>query len=381
MMRLMQISFRCIFLVVCATVALAGCSNKETKEALQKASALQDQKQYQDANSVLLSALQARETKLRADNPPPTDQASADALTQKIQADPEILKLERAQLVIYLQLERADLASAVYTDILKGSPKDSVVFDTLDNKDPLIRNGAVRVLGLAGTADALPALIKASKDDDKDVRRAAVSALGSIKDPGAIDPLVAALKDSNWFVRSEAASSLGRQKDPSAIKPLFDAVTDDDSTVESSAESALLDICQVKGTSPEDFAAHLNDPNQKIVMISAVCLAVMHDGRAVPVLIKLTSSSDLTTRLQALKGLGESGDASAIPLLRQTLKETDVNVRGWSIIGLGNLKDQASLADLQAIQADANQPPKIRQAATAAIANITGQPPTAAGGN
>lgn len=374
MKRLMHICFRRFFLLACATTALVGCGNKETKEALQKANALEDQKQYQDANTVLLDALQARDAKIRAANPPPTDQASGDALTKTTQSDPEILKLERAQIVVYLHLERADLASAVYADILRGSPGDSVVADTLQDKDPLIRTGAVRVLGLEGKPDAIPALITASKDDDKDVRRAAVAALGSIKDPSAIDPLLAALKDSNWFVRSEAASSLGLQKDPRAIKPLLDAVTDADSSVESSAESALLIVCSAKGVSPEEFASHLNDPNQKIQMISATCLIVMHDPRAVPALIKLSGSTDLTTRLQALKGLGESGDPAAIPTLRQTLTESDVNIRGWSIIGLGNLKDQNSLAALQAIAADENQPPKIREAAANSVTQISGTP-------
>jgi HEAT repeat protein len=376
----MQICFRRFFLLACATIALAGCGNKETKEALQKANALEDQKQYQDANTVLLDALQAREAQIRAANPPPTDQASGDTLSKATQSDPEILKLERAQVLVYLHLERADLASVVYVDILKGNPGDSVVADTLQNKDPLIRTGAVRVLGLEGKPDAIPALITASKDDDKDVRRAAVSALGSIKDPSAIDPLLAALKDSNWFVRSEAASSLGLQKDPRAIKPLLDTVTDADSNVEGSAESALLLLAKVPGVSADEFAGHLNDANQKIAMISAVCLVVMHDPRAVPALIKLSGSSDLTTRLQALKGLGESGDPAALPTLRQTLTESDVNVRGWSIIGLGNLKDQSSLAALQAIAADSNQPPKIREAASNAVDQISAPPLTAPAG-
>ena len=376
----MQICFRRFLLLAIASSVLAGCGNKETKEALQKASALEDQKQYQDANTVLLDALQAREAKIRAANPPPTDEASGDELTKKTQADPEILKLERAQLVVYLHLERADLASVVFADILRGNPGDSVVADTLHDKDPMIRTGAVRVLGLEGKPDAIPALVTASKDDDKDVRRAAVAALGSIKDPSAIDPLLVALKDSNWFVRSEAASSLGLQRDPRAIKPLFDAVTDTDSSVENSAESALLILCKVDGASADDFGSRLNDPNQKIVMISAVCLAVMHDPRAAPALVKLSSSSDLTTRLQALKGLGESGDPAAIATLRQTLTESDVNVRGWSIIGLGNLKDQGSLAALQAIAADPNQNPKIRDAANVAVNQITGQTATMPGG-
>ena len=371
-------------------VLLTACGNKETKEALQQSTALENQKQYQDANNILVDALRAREAKIRADAGTPADQVATDALARKVQADPEILKLERAQIPLYLYLERADLASAVYEDVLAGNAADTVVFDLLHDKEPIIRTGAVRILGLAGTTNAIDALAGATKDSDLDVRRSAVVALGAIKDPTsnpprmdarAVPPLVDALKDSYWDVRSEAANALGQSHQGSVVKPLIDSVTDSDATVESSAETALLFLCKAPdaatkaSASPDDFAARLDDPNPKIVRIAAVCLAVMRDPRAIPVLTRLVGSDDRTTRLDAVKGLGETGDASVIPTLRQTLKDPDVNMRGWSIIGLGALKDDGSLADLHVIQADPTEPDKIRAAAQAAIDHIA---PTAA---
>ena len=125
----------------------------------------------------------------------------------------------------------------------------------------------------------------------------------------------------------------------------------------------------------DDYFAHLNDSNPKLVLISAVCLGIMKDPRSIPVLERLTVSDDMTTRLDAVKALGETGDPSVIPVLRLTLKSPDVNMRGWSIIGLGKLKDQGSVADLQALASDATQPETIRAAAAAAVDNITGQTP------
>jgi len=367
---------RCILLVTCTCTALtlAGCGNKETKEALQKASALEEQQQYLDANNVLVEALQAREAKIHANSGTPTDQKEADDLTKKVQSDSEILKMERAQIPIYLHMERADLASAVYTDILGAVPGDSVVYNALQDKDPKLRLGAARVLGLTGNADAIDALIQTTKDSDQDVRRAAVVALGTIKDQKTVPALIDALKDSNWFVRSEAANSLGRQKDARAIKPLLDTVTDSDKTVESSAENALVSICSTPGTPADEFANHLNDSNPKLVTISSVCLAVLRDPRAIPILLKLATADDPKMRLHAVKALGDMGDPSVLPMLRQTLKDTDLNIRGWSIIGLGKLKDQASVGTLNAIAADTTESPDIRTAATAAVAHITGQP-------
>jgi HEAT repeat protein len=368
----MKSCFRRAALLACATLLLAACGNKETKEALTKANNLEAQKRFEDANDILVDALRAREAKIRTGFANPTNQADADAQAQKIQADSEILKFERAQIPIYLHLNRPDLASAVYADILTGHPGDSVVNDMLQDPDPLLRGGAVRILGLAAKPESIDALIGAVHDQDKDVRRAAVAALGSIKDPRSVPPLIDALKDSYWFVRSDAAEALGREQDLRAVKPLLDNVTDSDDTAETSAENALILLCGVPGISADDFAARINDPNQKVVVISTVCLALLHDPRAVPVLEKLAASTDTGTRLHAVKALGETGDASVIPTLRQTLKDTDVNVRGWSIIGLGKLKDQGSLPALQAISADANELPNVRAAATAAVSHISG---------
>jgi HEAT repeat protein len=366
---------RSILLVTCAALTLTGCGSRETKEALQKAAALENQKQYQDANDILVNALRTREVKIRGGSSTPNDQKEADALILKVQSDPEILKMERAQIAIYLYLDRADLASAVYTDIVAGNPGDRVVYDALQSKDAKIRAGAARVLALAGKVEAIGALIQTAKDPDQDVRRAAVTALGSIKDPQAVPSLIDALKDPYWFVRSEAANALGWQKDLRAVEPLLDTVADSDTTVETSAETALLLLCTVPKASADDFANRLNDPNPKISTISAACLAIMKDIRATPLLLKLIASTDPQTRLHAVKALGELGDPTAIPALRQTLKDSDINVRGWSIIGLGKLKDQASVADLNAIAANDKEPSDIRAAATASVQHITGQAP------
>jgi len=369
-------------LVFSTAVLLAACGNKETKEALAKSDALAKQKQYHDANEVLVDALQAREEKLRDAAGTPTDVTANDALRAKVKSDPEILKMERAQIPLYLHLERADMASAVYGDILAGDPKNTVVYDLLNDPDPDIRAGAVRVLGLVASPDSINALAKATKDSDKDVRRAAVSALGSIKDdPNVVPPLIDTLKDSYWFVRSEAASALGQEHDGRAVKPLLDAAGDSDATVQEASGLALVSIVKDSAAHPDanDFVSHLTDKDPKIVLVSAVCLAILKDKRAIPVLEGLVSSEDAVARLDAVKGLGETGDPSVIPMLRVTLKSTDINMRGWSIIGLGNLKDQTSLPDLQAIANDATQPDPIRNAAGAAIAKITGQNPGTGG--
>jgi HEAT repeat protein len=367
-------------LVFGTAMLLAACGNKETKEALSKSDGLAKQKEYQDANQVLVAALQAREDEIRGEAGTPTDAAANDALRAKVKSDPEILKMERSQLPLYLHLERADMASAVYGDIAEGDPKDTVIYDLLNDPDADIRAGAVRVLGLVGKPEAIAALAKATKDSDQDVRRAAVNALGAIKDdPDVVPPLIDALKDSYWFVRSEAASALGQEHDGRAVKPLLDTTGDSDKTVQEASALALLAITKdpAAHVTADDFVSRLTDANPKVVLVSAICLALLKDKRSIPVLEGLIATDDPVARLDAVKGLGETGDPSVIPMLRVTLKSDDMNMRGWSIIGLGNLKDEGSLADLQVIAGNTAEPDAIRSAASDAITKITGQSPPA----
>lgn len=375
----MKSCFRRGVLVVILSVTLAGCGNRETRQALHAAKVLEEQKQYQDADDILVQALRNREAEIRGKLPSPTDEPGVDDLTKKVQSDPEILKMEREQVSIYLHLQRPDLASAVYADILGGDPDDTVVFKTLKDPDAAIRTGAVRVLGLAGQPAAIGALAQASRDPEQDVRRAAVAALGTIKDPKVVPVLIDALKDSYWFVRSDAADALGRERDAQAIDPLFGMIGDPDKTVESSAENALVMLANNKAISGDPFAARLNDPNPKAQTVAAVCLAVKKDARATPTLMKLAASPDADSRLHAVKALGEMGNPSAIPILRQLLYDPEVNVRGWTIIGLGKLNDLASVPQLRAIAADPKESANIRAAAGAAVDHITGTPPPANG--
>jgi HEAT repeat protein len=357
---------------------LTACSTRETKEAIAKADGLAAQQHYDEANTVLIDALRAREEKIRGDGDLPQDATAAAALRKKIQSDSEILKMERAQLPLYLHLDEADRAAAVFADIAAGHPGDRALFDLLDDKDPKIRTGVVRTLGLVATPTSVEPLAKASTDTDEDVRGEAVSSLGMIEDPETVKPLIHALNDSYWYVRSQAADALAREKDPSAIAPLLDTVSDPDKTVAGSAENALVNLCQLPGMTPDTFAVHLDDANPKIASISAICLAVMHDPRATPILIKMASSTDSDTRLHAVKGLGETGDPTVIPILRQTLHDPEVNVRGWSIIGLGNLKDTGSVEAMRAMSADPNETEHIREFASQTADHLASQSDTAA---
>lgn len=358
-------------MLACTLLAIVGCSTRETKQALSKADDLAAQGRYDEANTVLIEALRAREAKIRTGSEDPgTDPEKIKALTKKVQSDSEILKMERAQMPLYLHLGESYQVAAVYADITAGNPNDASIADLLNEKDAKMRLSAVRALGLVGGAPVIDPLTTAAKDSDQDVRSEAVSSLGQIKDPKVVPTLISALKDSYWFVRSQAAEGLERDKDISAIPPLLDAASDPDDNVEGAAENALANLCLQPGVSVDTFAAHLADKNPKTEMISAICLAIMKDKRATPILIQMASSPDVPTRLHAVKGLGETGDPSVVPTLRTTLKDPEVNVRGWSIIGLDNLKDTGSIDALRALANDSTQTVHIREFANQAANHL-----------
>ena len=76
--------------------------------------------------------------------------------------------------------------------------------------DPVedIREGAADVLGLIGDQTAIPALIRALRDEDEFVRDSAVRALGRIGSNQSIPALEQALQDNDEGVRESAAHVL-----------------------------------------------------------------------------------------------------------------------------------------------------------------------------
>ncbi|OYT68772.1 MAG: hypothetical protein CFK48_10465 [Armatimonadetes bacterium CP1_7O] len=96
---------------------------------------------------------------------------------------------------------------------------------------------SVRDTLIAMGSPAVPALMQALRDEDKDVRSAACEALGAIGDASAVPALIKALGD--WRVRSAACRALGAIGDASAVPALINALEDGDWRVRSAACRAL----------------------------------------------------------------------------------------------------------------------------------------------
>ncbi len=97
---------------------------------------------------------------------------------------------------------------------------------------------------------AVPALIRALRDDNRDVRLAAAMALGELRDRRAFEPLIVILKDEDWAMRHGAARALGNLGDPGAVELLIATLKDKDENVRGAAAYALGELGDARAVEP-----------------------------------------------------------------------------------------------------------------------------------
>jgi len=141
---------------------------------------------------------------------------------------------------------------------------------------------------------AVPALIRALRDEDREVRLAATATLGRLGDLRAVDPLIGVLKDEDGAVRLTAVLGLRSLQDPRRVEPLITALKDDDSQVRSCA---------------------------------ATVLGVLGDPRAVDPLIAALRDEDRFVKRSAVWALGKLGDARGVEALNELLDDEKADVR------------------------------------------------------
>ena len=89
---------------------------------------------------------------------------------------------------------------------------------------------------------AVPELIRALRDSDREVRAFAAWALGELGDARGVEPLIAALNDESKVVRSFAAGALGELGDVRAVEPLKELLGDESADARSAAAKALKQL-------------------------------------------------------------------------------------------------------------------------------------------
>ena len=148
---------------------------------------------------------------------------------------------------------------------------------------------------------AVPQLIQALRDSDREVRACAAVALGELGDRRGVEPLIAALKDESEQVRRRAAEALGELGDARAVEPLIALLKDGYWVVRCYAAEALAKLGDARGV--EVLIAALKDESELVQRYAAVVLGQLGDARGVEPLKELLGDEDASVRAAAAEAL------------------------------------------------------------------------------
>lgn len=206
----------------------------------------------------------------------------------------------------------------------------------LQDEDWAVREDAA--LALAGLRDkrAVEPLIRVLRDSDRAVRQAAIAALTAIGEP-AVEPLGACLRDANLTVQESAASILASIGDVRVADALTGALTSGDWVVRMQAAKALGRIGEPR-TIPA-LVPLLQDKVKAVREEVSSTLARMGPA-AVPVLVEALGHGEWLVRLHAVESLGKTKSPDAVdPLLRLLFNDRDSSLREDAVRALGEIGD------------------------------------------
>ena len=153
--------------------------------------------------------------------------------------------------------------------------------EKIDSPDPLQRAHAAVLLGKMGkeALSAVPHLLAALKDGNRQVRHSAADALGEIGDPQAVEPLIAVVEnaDEDWEVQSRAAESLGKLGNLRATETLMASLTNMVSHVRYMAVVALGEIGDPAAEEALTSTAQY-DPDMSVRTAAEYALRKMQSG-------------------------------------------------------------------------------------------------------
>ena len=208
----------------------------------------------------------------------------------------------------------------------------------LRDNDRAVRDAATGAL-LAIGEPAVLALGACLSDPLLTVQELASSVLASIADPRVFTQLMAALASPDWIVRMHAAKALGRIHDPEAVGPLLPLLQDKVKAVREEASSALAAIGEASLPSLLSALTH----REWLVRLHAVEALGKTGlpGVVDPLLSVIFNDQDRAVREDAVRALGQIGDARAVEFLVLVMKEQ--GLRPLAIEALGRIGDRRAV--------------------------------------
>jgi len=269
--------------------------------------------------------------------------------------------------------EEAAMALAAYRDARAVDPLVRVLRD----EDRAVREAAILALTAIGEA-AVPALGACLRDFNLTVQESASSILATIGDGRVVDALVTVLASSDWIVRMHAAKALGRIADADTVLSMMPLLQDKVKAVRVEAASALAHIgraavpCLLDALQSREWLVKLhaiealgkmkasdtvepllfvlfNDPDTAVRTDAVRALGDIGDARAVDFL--LTALNDLDVRPMAVEALGKIGERRAVPALIDIVKRTGQAEQSRPVDGCGDRWDQEMIVMGYAVRA------------------------------
>ena len=221
----------------------------------------------------------------------------------------------------------------------------------LRDRDRAVRDAAIGALLAIGESAVIP-LGDCLSDPVLTVQELASSVLATIADARVLTPLMAALSSPDWIVRMHAAKALGRIQDPKAVGPLVPLLQDKVKAVREEASTALAAIGEAALSSLLAALTH----GEWLVRLHAVeALGKTRSSEAVvPLLSVLFNDQDRAVREDAVRALGQIGDARAVEFLMTVMKEP--GLRPLAIEALGRIGDRRAVPVLINVLEDMDRP-------------------------
>jgi HEAT repeat protein len=231
---------------------------------------------------------------------------------------------------------------------------------TLSSRRAWRRAAAAHSLGGMGSLNAVPALVEALSDPDRDVAAAAARSLGRLRAVEAVEALVYALVDGRLprAVTAHALLSIGT----GGVPRLRGLLTEGPAEVTVFA----LDLIGLLGTAGDSsqLIELLRDPSAEVRAHAARALGRLGAEEAAEELRRALADRIPFVRVNAAHALGAIGDTLAVPILARQAREDGFDAAEAAARALARVAPQI----LPAVAAEPGAGPHLAQAADLAAA-------------
>jgi HEAT repeat protein len=245
-----------------------------------------------------------------------------------------------------------DLREVDFFPVLDDLEKQRRLITDLGGQEGLGEAARIALAPLgAGSKSAIPALVRALKDESAQVRAGAAAALDWLapRAQAAIPPLGEALQDSDRRVRRLSRLALGRMgpEAGTAARALAKGLVDQDAGVRTAAAGALQQIGAA--AAPGVIQALKKDRDQRVRAAAAAALpGLQAEGatqqQVLAALVGALKEDEAVVRVAAAYALGATRTKApdAVAALRKALEDRDGSVRKAAAAALQHIDPEAA---------------------------------------